>query len=255
MKIPDEAKTKQIVEKIKKNKEYNKKYISKKNILKRIKNSQEFSNVKKIRDDGIIELKTGEYACLLEIEAIDLSLTSKQEKTNFFFNFKEFFKIKNLNLKCIKLDKKINLNPNKENYKKLINSLKDDKYRINLLNNNYELIEFLEDEQLTLSSSYYFVLIAKDIDTLNKQLTEIEVISQSVIPKMYFTTPPHNKIFLLSKGNCSKTSLSLETFISAIFCLHCFNHFVISLFHFLGFFMIFIIFFNRHIFYFIYQRI
>jgi len=186
MKIPDEAKTKQIVEKIKKNKEYNKKYISKKNILKRIKNSQEFSNVKKIRDDGIIELKTGEYACLLEIEAIDLSLTSKQEKTNFFFNFKEFFKIKNLNLKCIKLDKKINLNPNKENYKKLINSLKDDKYRINLLNNNYELIEFLEDEQLTLSSSYYFVLIAKDIDTLNKQLTEIEVISQSVIPKMYF---------------------------------------------------------------------
>ena len=112
MESSKEVKTKQLVEKIKKNKKYN----SKKSILKKVKNSQEFSNVKLIRDDGIIELKTNEYACLLEIEAIDLSLTSKIEKENFFFNFKEFFKIKNLNLKCIKLDRKINLNPNNENH-------------------------------------------------------------------------------------------------------------------------------------------
>lgn len=185
MESSKEVKTKQLVEKIKKNKKYNEKYISKKSILKKVKNSQEFSNVKLIRDDGIIELKTNEYACLLEIEAIDLSLTSKIEKENFFFNFKEFFKIKNLNLKCIKLDRKINLNPNKENYENLISKFEDDEHRINLLKNNYELIEFLENEQLTLSSGYYFILIAKDIDTLNKQLAEVEVISESIVPKMY----------------------------------------------------------------------
>ena len=130
MESSKEVKTKQLVEKIKKNKKYNEKYISKKSILKKVKNSQEFSNVKLIRDDGIIELKTNEYACLLEIEAIDLSLTSKIEKENFFFNFKEFFKIKNLNLKCIKLDRKINLNPNKENYENLISKFEDDEYRV-----------------------------------------------------------------------------------------------------------------------------
>ena len=61
MESSKEVKTKQLVEKIKKNKKYNEKYISKKSILKKVKNSQEFSNVKLIRDDGIIELKTNEY--------------------------------------------------------------------------------------------------------------------------------------------------------------------------------------------------
>lgn len=90
-----------------------------------------------------------------------------------------------MNLKCIKLDRKINLNPNKENYENLIKKFEDDEKRINLLQNNYELIEYLENEQLTLSSGYYFILIAKDIETLNKQLADVEVISESIVPKMY----------------------------------------------------------------------
>ena len=59
------------------------KYVIRKKMRKRIKNSQVFSNVKLVADDGLIELKSGEVASLIEIKAIDLSLTSKSEKNNF----------------------------------------------------------------------------------------------------------------------------------------------------------------------------
>ena len=91
------------------------KFVIKKQMKRRIKNSQTFSNVKSVADDGLIELKTGEVASLIEVKAIDLSLTSKSEKNNFFYALKSLYQIRNLNLKCYKLDKKINLNNNKIN--------------------------------------------------------------------------------------------------------------------------------------------
>ena len=86
------------------------KFVIKKQMKRRIKNSQTFSNVKSVADDGLIELKTGEVASLIEVKAIDLSLTSKSEKNNFFYALKSLYQIRNLNLKCYKLDQKINLN-------------------------------------------------------------------------------------------------------------------------------------------------
>lgn len=171
-------------QKSKKLSDKNKKYISKKNVLKRIKNSQMFCNIKEVNDNGLMLLKTGEYATLIELQAIDLSLTNKIEKENFFFYLKNLYQIKNLNLKCYKLDKRINLNPNKENYSKLIEKFSDDKERLKLLNENKLLIEQLENENFTISSSYYLVLISKDIDILQKQLNELEQISNNISPKL-----------------------------------------------------------------------
>ncbi len=180
-----ESKDKKIVDKIKKKKNYNSKYSFKKSTKLKIKNSQEFSNIKEVRDDGIMILKNNECACLLEVGATDLSLTSKVEKEGFFFNFKDLFQIRNLKLKCFKLDKRINLNPNKESYENLIKKFSDDEKRIKLLEQNFELINQLETENYTLSSGYYFVLIAKDADQLNKQLDEVEIITNNLNPKMF----------------------------------------------------------------------
>ena len=66
---------------------------------RRVKNSQTFSNVKSVADDGLIELKTGEVASLIEVKAIDLSLTSKSKKNNFFYALKSLYQVRNLNLK------------------------------------------------------------------------------------------------------------------------------------------------------------
>ena len=151
---------------------------------RRIKNSQTFSNVKSVADDGLIELKTGEVASLIEVKAIDLSLTSKSEKNNFFYALKSLYQIRNLNLKCYKLDQKINLNNNKINLEELINYYKDDSQKEKLLDESKRLIEELEENHFTISSVYYLVVIAKDLNTLEKQLDEIEEIISNITPKI-----------------------------------------------------------------------
>ena len=160
------------------------KYIRKHAMNRRYKNSKVFSNIKNIGDDGLLELKMGGYASLIEIKAIDLSLSSNQEKNNFFNVLKGLYQIKNLNLKCFKLEEKINLNNNKINLEKLKNKFKYDLRKILLLNESLNLIEELENNNYTLSSVYYLVVIAKDVNTLERQLDEIEDLFFNIQPRI-----------------------------------------------------------------------
>ena len=160
------------------------KYIDKHKMKNRAKNSQYFSNVKDVGEDGLIELKTGEVASLIEVKAIDLSLTSKREKENFFYGLKSLYQIKGLTMKCYKLDQKINLNNNKINLENLVNDYKDDKKKSKLLDESKRLIEELENNNYTVSSIYYWGIIAKDVETLEKQLDELEEIVANIVPKL-----------------------------------------------------------------------
>ena len=99
--------------------------------------------------------------------------------------FKEIYKINNLHMKCIKLDKKINLNMNKEHYLSLIDKFKDYDNKVNLLTEEYDLINYLEEENCTLSSSYYIVLIADTVEIINKQIDDIKYICDSTIPRVF----------------------------------------------------------------------
>ena len=151
---------------------------------RRIKNSQEFTNVKEITDEGLMILKSGEVASLIEVKAIDLSLTSKQEKNGFFSYLKSLYQIKGLNLKCYKLDEKINLNDNKVNLDNKIKYYEDNESKANLLVESRKLIDDLEEKQFTVSSIYYWVVIAKDLNILEKQLDEIEDIVANINPRI-----------------------------------------------------------------------
>lgn len=182
-----ETKTKEVkvLEKIQKKKEkHQSKYIIKNRMKRRIKNSQVISNVKNITDAGIIELKTGEVASMLEVKAIDLSLTSKQEKQTFFSYLKSLYLIKDLNLKCYKLDEMINLNSNKVNLDKKLERFNNDEPKKKLLQESRGLIDELESKNFTVSSIYYFVVISKDINNLNKQLDEMEEIVDNLNPQL-----------------------------------------------------------------------
>ena len=160
------------------------KFIIKNHMKRRLKNSQVFTNVKEVGEDGLISLKTGEVASLIEFKAIDLSLTSQAEKNNFFYSFKSFYQIKGLTLKCYKLDQKINLNNNKINLSELIDYFKDELQKHKLLDEEKRLIEELEENHYTISSVYYIVVIAKDVNTLEKQLNEIEEITSNTTPRI-----------------------------------------------------------------------
>ncbi len=172
-----------MLRKIKKYSNKNKKYIKMKDLKRRIKNSQSFSNVEEVESDGLIKLKTGEVARLLEVQAVDLSLSSKSDKETFFFMFKNLFQIRNINLKCYKLDEMINLNNNKIKLEELINSTTNENKK-SLLEEERKLIEELEERGFTTSSIYYFVLIAKEKNVLDKQLDEMFEICENLEPSL-----------------------------------------------------------------------
>ena len=176
------TKEEKILKKLKKKKKS--KYIIKKEMKNRIKNSKTISNIKGIDENGLINLKTGEVASLIEVKAIDLSLTSNQEKTNFFHYLKNLYQIRGLNLKCYKINQNINLNQNKINYNKKIKKYSNDIKKKNLLEESKNLIDYLEKNNYTSSSIYYWVVIAKNVDELEKVLDEIEAITNDITPKI-----------------------------------------------------------------------
>ena len=170
-------------------KKYNNKinniYENKNQMKKRIKNSQVFTNIKEVNDEGLLILKSGEVACLLEVKAIDLSLSSNTEKNIFFTVLKSLYQIPNLNIKCYKLDEKLNLNSNKLNLDNLLTRFQSDDKRRELIFDQKDMIEYLEQNKYTVSSIYYWCVIAKDVNLLNKQIGELEDITFNITPRIY----------------------------------------------------------------------
>lgn len=189
------------------------KHALKNKMKKRIKNSQVFTNIKDIDDDGLINLKSGEVASLIEVKAIDLSLTSKGEKLNFFQVLKSLYQIRGLNLKCYKLDEKINLNANKVNLDKMIDYFKDDLNKHKLLDESRKLIDDLEEKSFTVSSIYYWVVIAKDVNVLEKQLDEIEDIVANINPRINMEVINNKLEIYKFLSNLYLTSNSLDNLV------------------------------------------
>ena len=179
MKISKEERS---LEKIKKHKDS--KYIPKGIMKKRMKNSRVMSNVKEVGEDGLIYLKSGEVASLIEIKAIDLSLTSNQEKNNFFVTLKALYQIRGLNLKCYKVDDRLNLNNNKVNLDSKLEYFENNEKKKALLEESKNLIEYLEENDFTVSSRYYFVVTAKTQEELEKILDEVEEVLNDISPKI-----------------------------------------------------------------------
>ena len=194
--LKSEFKTKQelkMINKIKKNE--NKKYLSKRVVKKKVANSQIFSNVKSIEEDGIINLKTGEVAFFYKISPIDLSLTSESEQNIFFHTLSKLFRLP-YTIKMYKFDEKINLNLNKEYHESLLEKNSSKIERKILLENSKSFLEELEKENLTTSSSYYFALISKNKQELEKAKENLILSCYSVNPKINIEAIK-NKMILL----------------------------------------------------------
>lgn len=135
-------------------------YLSKGKLKKKMQNSQVFTNVKSISDNGIIKLKTGQFALMYRVSLVDLSLTNSNEQSLFFHTLSKLYRLP-FTIKAYKFDEKINLNINKENYIELIENSNQNIARRNLLINNHNFIETIENENMTSAGSYYFSIISK----------------------------------------------------------------------------------------------
>jgi len=178
-------KEKVIINKIKnKLKKNEKTYITKSKMKKKIKNSQSFLNIANVTDNGLIKLKTGEFARIFSSGAIDLSLSSNDQKRLFFNELKYLYQIKDLDLRIYKIDEKLNLNANKDNLTNIMKKYDNDEQKLAFLEERYELLETLENDDFTSTNSYFLVIIAKDEQILNKQVNEVSRICFSVIPRL-----------------------------------------------------------------------
>ena len=160
------------------------KYITKKILNEKVKNSQSFFNLDFVDENGLINLKTGEYAKVLSVQALDLSLTSNIQKQNFFEQMRYLFQIKDLDLRMYKLDDMLDLNGNKDNYLKLIDKYKDDEEKVKFLKERYNRILLLEQENLSTTSMYYFVLVSNNEKLLEHQLEDIKIQCYNMTPRM-----------------------------------------------------------------------
>lgn len=178
-------KEKKIIEKFTNNKSLNQKtYITKSVLDKRAKNSQSFLNVNFVDNNGMIHLKSGEVAYALSVDAIDLSLSSNIQKNNFFMQLKYLYQIKNLDLRIYKLDDRIDLNANKDYYQKLIEKYSNDEIKVSFLKERLSRFERLEKENLTTTSRYYFVVLAKNEKMLEKNLEDIDMQCYNMTPRL-----------------------------------------------------------------------
>ena len=189
---------------------YRKKYSSKRQMKKRIKNSKLITNVSEIDNEGLIYLKSGEVAALIEVKAIDLSLTSNQEKKIFYSMLKVLYQIPNLNMKCYKLDEKLNLNANKVHLDNEIVKYQNDEVKRILLEESRNLIDDLEEKNFTVSSIYYWVIIAKDKALLKKQLDEIEDLTLNIVPRIYIESITNKLEIYKFLSNLYLTTNSLD---------------------------------------------
>ena len=184
------------------------KYLDKKTMKKKIQNSQNFVNISEIKDNCLIKLKTGEVALFYKVSPIDLSLTNDNEQKVFYHTLSKLYRLP-FTIKAYKFDEKINLNINKENYEKLIEENSDSKIKQDLLVNNYNFIGAIEEQNMTSASSYYFAIICKNKEALDKAKEDFERTCDSIIPKLDIELVDNKKwlVKILSNLYFSDTNL------------------------------------------------
>ena len=123
---------------------------------------------------------------------------------------KALYQVPNINLKCYKLNEKLNLNANKLNLDNRIEKYKDDESKRLLLEESRSLIDELEEKNFTISSIYYWVLIAKDTAMLNKQIDEVEDITFNLVPRLYIESITNKLQIYKVLSNLYLTSNSLD---------------------------------------------
>lgn len=184
-------------------------YLDRQTIKRKLQNSQNFVNVNEITDNGLLKLKTGDVAILYKVNPIDLSLTNDNEQKVFYHSLSKLYRLP-FTIKAYKFDEKINLNINKENYEKLIEENSDNKIRQDLLINNYNFIGAIEEQNMTSASSYYFAIICKNKESLDKAKEDFERTCDAIIPRLDIELVDNKKWLVKILANLYYSNANLD---------------------------------------------
>ena len=156
-----------------------------------------------------MELKDNQVAVFYRVQPIDLSLTNEREQKVFYNTLSKLYRLP-CTIKAYKFDEKINLNINKENYDRLIHKNIDKKERVELLVDNRNFIDVIEEDNVTTASSYYFCLISKNKESLEKSKEDFERLCLSVIPKLEVEQVDNKKTLIKVLCNMYYSDVSLD---------------------------------------------
>lgn len=156
-----------------------------------------------------MELKDNQVAVFYRVQPIDLSLTNESEQKVFYNILSKLYRLP-CTIKAYKFDEKINLNINKENYDRLIHKNIDKKERVELLVDNRNFIDVIEEDNVTTASSYYFCLISKNKESLEKSKEDFERLCLSVIPKLEIEPVDNKKTLIKVLCNMYYSDVSLD---------------------------------------------
>ena len=158
------------------------KYLTMNDLKKKIHNSQFITNISSIESNGVIHLKTNQFALMYKVSSIDLSLTTEREKNIFYNTLSKLYRLP-FTIKAYKIDDKINLNKNKEELQSLIHNSNNENAK-SILSNNLNFIERIEQENMTSASSYFFAIICKSEEELEKNKEIFEMACASIVPSL-----------------------------------------------------------------------
>lgn len=184
-------------------------YLNRQTIKRKLQNSQSFVNVGEITENGLLKLKTGDVAILYKVNPIDLSLTNENEQKIFYHSLSKLYRLP-FTIKAYKFDEKINLNINKENYEKLIEENIENKIRQDLLINNYNFIGAIEEQNMTSASSYYFAIICKNKEALDKAKDDFEKTCDAIIPRLDIELVDNKKWLIKILANLYYSNANLD---------------------------------------------
>lgn len=147
-------------------------------------------------------------AIFYRVQPIDLSLTNESEQKVFYHTLSKLYRLSGT-IKAYKFDEKINLNINKEHYDRLIKRNIDNDSKTKLLIDNRNFIDVIEGDNITTASSYYFCLIAKNKESLEKLKEDFERCCYSTVPRLEIEQIVNKKFLMKIITNMyySKTNL------------------------------------------------
>ena len=93
-----------------------------------------------------------------------------------------------MNLRIYKLDDKIDLNANKDYYTKLMEEYSNDEEKVKFLKERYDRLELLEEQNLTTTSRYYFVLVSDNDKALEHISEEMKMHCYNMTPRLNVKT-------------------------------------------------------------------
>ena len=172
-----------------------------------------FMNILAIDDNGLIKLKTNQFALFYKVSPIDLSLTNESEQNVFFHTLAKLYRLP-FTIKAYKFDEKINLNINKENYEKLLEENIDNKVSQDILLNNYNFLDIIENENLTSASSYYFAIICNNKEALDKAKEDFEKTCDAIIPRLDIELVDNKKWLIKIFSNLYYANANLDQIIN-----------------------------------------